>query len=100
MYYQILLDSGASASIVRKDVLHEQQKIRKDKKNKWSPMAGTFNTTFVTEIMSKLPELNHFAVIYATVKLLNNNLILGRDILHKLGMLKIKQSLDKKFQFQ
>ena len=52
----ILLDSGASTSIVRKDVLHVRHKILKDKKNKWSTMAGTFNTTFVTEIISKLPE--------------------------------------------
>ena len=38
---KILLDSGASASIVRKDVLYVQLKILKDKKNKWSTMAGT-----------------------------------------------------------
>ena len=58
---KILLDSGASASIVRKDVLHVRHKILKDKKNKWSTMAGTFNTTSVTEIILKLPELNHSA---------------------------------------
>ena len=48
---KILLDSGASASIVRKCVLHEHHKIHKDKKNKCSTMEGTFNTTFVTEII-------------------------------------------------
>ena len=41
---KILLDSGASASNVSKDVLHD-----KNKKYKWSIMAGTFTTTFVTE---------------------------------------------------
>ena len=51
---KILLDSGASASIVRKDVLYERHRIHKDKKNKWSTMAETFNTTFVTEIILKL----------------------------------------------
>ena len=54
-------------------------------------MAGTFNTSFVTEIILKLPELNHSAEIYAkchlTDKLLNYDLILGRDTLHKLGMI-------------
>jgi len=88
---KILLDSGASASIVRKDVLHVRHKILKDKKNKWSTMAGTFNTTSVTEIMLKLPELNHSAEIYAkchlTDNLLNYDLILGRDILHELGII-------------
>ena len=35
---RVLLDSGASALIIRKDVLHERHKILKDKKNKWSTM--------------------------------------------------------------
>ena len=72
-----MLDIGASALIERKDVLYEHQKILKDKKNKWSTMAGIFNTTLVTEIILKLPEFNHAAEIYAkchfTDKLLNYN---------------------------
>ena len=87
---KILLDSGSSASITRKDVLYERHKILKDKKNKWSTMAKTFNTTFVTKIILKLVELNHSTEIYAkcqlTNKLLNYDLILGRDILQKLGI--------------
>ena len=47
-------------------------------------MAGTFNTSFVTEIIIKLPELNHSTEIYAiyhlTDKLLNYDLILGRGM--------------------
>ena len=55
-------------------------------------MAGTFNTTVVTEVILKLPLLNHSAEIYTkchlTNKLLNCYLILGRDtILHKLGII-------------
>ena len=84
---KILYNSGANASIVRKDALYERHKIHKDKKNKWSTMALMFNTTSVTELILKLPELNHSAEIYAkchlTDKLLNYNLILGRDILHE-----------------
>ena len=53
-------------------------------------MAGTFNTIFVTEIMLKLQELNQFEEIYAkchlTNKLLNYDFILGRDILHEVGI--------------
>ena len=53
-------------------------------------MAGTFDTTFETEIILKLPELNHSAEVYAkchlTDKILNWDLILGRDILHELGI--------------
>ena len=49
MFYQnILLDSGASASIVHKDILYKCHKILKDKMIQESTMAGTFNTTFVT----------------------------------------------------
>ena len=87
----ILLDSGASASIVRKDVIYECHRIIKDKPNKWSTMAGTFNTTIVTGIILKVPELNHSAEInlkcYLMDKLLNYDLILGRDILHELGII-------------
>ena len=54
-------------------------------------MAGTFNTIFATEIILKLPELNYSMDIYAkfhlTNKLLNYCLILGRDILCKLGII-------------
>ena len=48
---KILLDIGASASTVGKDVLYKRNKILKDKKNKWSTLAGTFNTTFKTDII-------------------------------------------------
>ena len=104
---KVLLDSNASALIVRKDVLHERYKILRDKKNKWSTMAGTFNITFVTEKILKFPKLNHSADIYAkchlTNKLINYNLVLGRDILHELGKvltLKIKPSLGRRSQFR
>ena len=73
---KILLDSGASASIVRKNVVYERHKILKDKKNKRSTMTGTFNTTFVTEIILKLPELNHSAEIYAKCHLTNKILFM------------------------
>ena len=54
-------------------------------------MAGTFNTTFVTELRLQLPELHHTAEIYAKCylndKLLNYDLILGRDMPHELGII-------------
>ena len=55
----------------RKDVLYERHRILQDKKNKWSTMAGPFNTTFVTEIILKLLELNHSAKIYTKCHLTN-----------------------------
>ena len=88
---KILVHNNASVLIARKGVLYKRHKILKDKKNKWSTMAGTFNTTLVTEIILKLSKLNHYGEIYVkcnlTDKLLNYDFILGRDILHKLGII-------------
>ena len=54
-------------------------------------MTGTFNTSFVTEILLNFPVLNYFTKIYAkyrlTDKLLNYYSILGKDILNKLGII-------------
>ena len=53
-------------------------------------MAGTFNTTLLTELKFKPTELNHIAEIYTkchlTNKLLHYNLILCGGILHEQGM--------------
>ena len=105
---KILLDSGASTSMVRKNKLYECHKKLKNKKNKWSTIAGTVKSTLVTEIILKLKELNNSAKIYAkchlTNKILNYDLILGWDVLQEnvliFNLKKIKQLLGKKFQFQ
>ena len=85
-----LWDSSASELIIHEDVLYICHKIFKDKKKQWSTMAGNFKTISVPKIILKVQELNHSAEIYAkchlTNKLLNYNLILGRDILHKTGI--------------
>ena len=46
---KIKLDSGASVSIARKDVLQAGHRILKLKKNKWSSMLRTFHTTSIIE---------------------------------------------------
>ena len=89
---KILLDSHASASIVHIDILNHHHRILPDMKNERSTMAGAFNTTLVTKITLKLLELNPSTNIYVkshlTNKVLNYNVILGRDILHELGIKK------------
>ena len=75
--------------IVHKGFFHKSLRILKDKNNKCSTIAGTFNTTSIMELNLKLLELNHFVDVYVkcclTDKLLNYNLFLGRDMIHELS---------------
>ena len=57
---KILLDSGANVLIICKDVLYERYTILKDKKNKWSTMAGTIKPTFETNNNIKIPIIESF----------------------------------------
>ena len=54
---KILLDSGASDLIVRKNVLSKYHNILKNKTSNWSTMAGMFNIYYVTNFNLKLSEL-------------------------------------------
>ena len=64
--------------------------ILKDKIKNGLPFTGILNDTFVTELKFKITEFNETAKIYAIRqfidKLSNYNFILGRDILHELGL--------------
>ena len=50
-------------------------------------MARTFNNTFVTEIILKFLDTDIHVKCHLTNKLLNHNLIVCGDILHKLGII-------------
>ena len=54
-------------------------------------MAGTFKTRSKTSLDFSLPELNPTAVINTTVHITedmsNYDMIIGRDLLHKLGLI-------------
>ena len=50
-------------------------------------MLGAFTTALVTEIILKLLKLYHSAKIYVKKHLTNNDLIQGRDILHKVWII-------------
>ena len=58
---KILLDSSASASIVRREVQHKLHKILNKIKNKLSTTVETFNSTLLTDLRLKLPETNLIA---------------------------------------
>ena len=86
----ILLDSGASASIIHSSYVLRNELRRNDVTNEWSTMAGTFKTTRLAEIKLKFPELSDSAEInvncHVTKQKSNYDLILGREILRKLGI--------------
>ena len=91
-YVKILLDSGASASIVHERYVHSNNYfLRKTSKNTWSTMAGAFATSYETEVSVKLPELYHTAHIsvpcHVTKQNSNYDIIFGRDILRELKII-------------
>ena len=86
---KILFDSGASSSLVNKNkILGNSQSTEE---TSWETMAGTFKTQSKTSLDFSLPELNPTAVINTTVHITedmsNYDMILGRDLLHKLGFI-------------
>ena len=88
-YVKILMDSGASASIIHNSFVRVNEfNTRKKSKNKWSTMAGYFSTSYKAEVKIKLPELNVTAHIFAPVQVSsqksNYNVIFRRDLLQEL----------------
>ena len=86
---KILLDSGASASIVSERFVTRFKQIN-DEKCTWKTMAGSFTTSKQCIVEFTVPELNPTAKVrhkmYVVPKMAKYNLIIGRDILQKLGI--------------
>ena len=87
---RILLDSGASASIIHSSYVLRNKLRKNDVTREWSTMADTFKTTRLAEIKLKLPELSDSAEInvncHVTKQKSNYDLILGRKILRELSI--------------
>ena len=88
---RILLDSGASASIIHKDFVSKENYVKSKDVQQWTTMAGTFKTTRTAHVTLKLPELNHTAEISANFHVTNQkstyNIIFGRKLLKDLGII-------------
>ena len=90
-FLRILLDSGASKSIIHSSYLRKGEFRKNDVAHEWSTMAGTFKTTRRTEVKLKLPELSDTAEMSVCCHVskqqkINYDLILGREILRELGI--------------
>ena len=89
---RVLLDSGCGATLVNKKFAN-QTKLIHDKKTRWVTKAGKFNTTKKCEIEFTLPVFNEKKVITWNCYVdeednsnSNYDMIIGRDILHELGI--------------
>ena len=87
---KIILDSGASASIIKAQYI-ENLCIKKHRNPfKWKAAAGELSTNYQVDIKFSLPELHESRMVQWTVHVAktcgNYDLILGRDIMRKLGI--------------
>ena len=87
---RILLDSGASASIIHKDFVTARDYSKSNNTQLWTTVAGTFKTTRTAHVTLKLPELNHTAEINAELHVTKQksayDIIFGRKLLKELGI--------------
>ena len=89
MPLKALFDSGASATLVNQAAVKNLKKTV-TKRMLFSATAGNFSTHGKCQVKLKFPEINPTAKITKTVHITktlgNYDLIIGRDLLHKLGV--------------
>ena len=87
---KILLDSGASASLINGRFV-EKLHVQDNKRTKWTTTASPLSTTKLCKIQFSLPELLPTRLVKWKVHVDASNqlpydMILGRDLLHELGL--------------
>ena len=87
---KILLDSGASASIIKYNNVEKLRLKQQQNPLKWKTAAGELSTNYKVAIEFSLPELHESRMVQWTVHVAktcgNYDLILGRDIMRELGL--------------
>ena len=88
-HLRVLLDSGASGSMIHSSFIDPQQ-INSQDKTQWATMSGTFVTRGRVKVGLKLPEFDPGITIKTRLNVTDQkgsyDIILGRDILRKLGI--------------
>jgi Reverse transcriptase (RNA-dependent DNA polymerase)/Retroviral aspartyl protease len=86
----ILLDSGASQSIIHNNILSGHSLEPQNVPTTWNTVAGKFVTKFKAKVAFKLPTLHASRVIetmmHVTDTISNYDMIIGRDLLQELGI--------------
>ena len=86
----ILLDSGASQSIINFEIV-KSQKLNNVEPTTWTTVAGNFSTSKQSTIIFSLPTLHEKrtieTVVHVSKNLENYDMIMGRDLLQELGII-------------
>jgi len=86
----VLLDSGASGSVVSKQIV-KRLRLTKESKCIWNTAAGPMETSQKPKLQFMLPELSETKLIEWEMHVvesttMNYDIIIGRDILEELGI--------------
>ena len=86
---RILLDSGASRTIIYKPLV-KRLRLKRDDATTWATVAGSFQTNETCKIQFSLPELWDTRIVEWTAHVTNQksnyDMIIGRDVLTELGI--------------
>jgi hypothetical protein len=86
---KILLDSGASSTLIKASKTQSLKKHKTDSV-KWTTSSGSFRTNQRVEVNIALPELSNnrtiCAQVHVTPKLNDFDMIIGRDLLSEIGI--------------
>jgi hypothetical protein len=87
----ILLDSGASQTIIKKAIVDNTQLIVQQDTTKWKTVAGNFKTVLKAKIIFSLPTLHETrrveSEMHVVSQINNYDMIMGRDLLQELGIM-------------
>jgi len=87
---RVLLDLGASSSIISYELVHNLR-LKECTKSTWATAAGTLGTNQKAKVEFMFPELSETKIITWKLHIFKNtlkyNLIIGRDLLQALGIL-------------
>ena len=88
---KILIDSGASSTLIKEQYATKLRVSSNTKPTKWKTTAGVFTTTKQVNVQFILPELHEGRTIctkaHVTQHLGQYDMILGRDLLKELGII-------------
>jgi hypothetical protein len=90
---RVLLDSGCGGTLVNKSFIKKYKKTTLSKSTNWKTKAGTFKTNRKVKCQLTLPEFHEgkdiswdMCVDESDARLNSYDMIMGRDLLHKLGI--------------